>query len=481
MSGLALQGADKNNYVLASTNISGAVGEIDTATLTASLTGTVQKTYDGTTAATLTSENYQLDGVVSEDNVSLNNPAGGLYDTKNAGFEKTVFVSGLALVGADKNNYVLASTNISGAVGEIDAATLTASLTGTVQKTYDGTTAATLTSDNYQLDGVVSEDNVSLNNPASGFYDTRNAGSEKTVFVSGLVLQGADKNNYVLASTNISGAVGEIDAATLTASLTGTVQKTYDGTTAATLTSDNYQLDGVVSEDNVSLNNPASGFYDTRNAGSGKTVFVSGLALQGADKNNYVLASTNISGAVGEIDAATLTASLTGTVQKTYDGTTAAALTSENYQLDGVVSEDNVSLNNPAAGLYDTRNVGTEKTVGVIGLTLLGADKNNYVLASSNISGAVGEIDAATLTASLTGTVQKVYDGNTTATLTPANYQLAGVVSGDSVSLNKRLAASMTRRPRAAARPSASAAWRCWAPTRTIMSSHPLRSRPISA
>ncbi len=286
--------------------------------------------------------------------MTLNNPL-GTYDTKNVGTEKTVSVSGLALVGANKDNYALTSTAASAAIGTITVATLTASLTGTVQKTYDGNTAAALTSDNYQLDGVVSEDNVSLNNPASGLYDTKNAGTEKTVFVSGLALQGADKNNYVLASTNISGAVGEIDAATLTASLTGTVQKTYDGNTAATLTSGNYQLDGVVSEDNVSLNSPASGLYDNKNAGTEKTVFVSGLALQGADKNNYILASTNISGAVGEIDAATLTASLTGTVQKTYDGTTSAALTSDNYQLDGVVSEDNVTLNNPAAGLYDTK------------------------------------------------------------------------------------------------------------------------------
>ncbi len=446
VSGLALTGANKDNYILVSSNISGGIGEIDAATLTASLTGTLQKTYDGTTAAALAAANYKLSGAVAGDSVTLNNPASGLYDTKNAGSGKIVSVSGVALQGADKGNYILASSNISGAVGEIDAATLTASLTGTVQKTYDGTTTAALASDNYHLAGVVAEDNVSLNDPASGLYDSKNAGINKTVSVSGLALTGSDKNNYILASSNISGAVGEIDAATLTASLTGTVQKTYDGTTAAALTSGNYQLNGVVSEDNVSLNAPAAGLYDTKNAGSGKTVSVSGLALQGADKNNYVLASSSISGAVGEIDAATLTASLTGPVQKTYDGTTTANLAPGGYHLAGVVSGDSVSLSGPATGTYDDKNVGTGKTVSVGGLALSGADKGNYVLASSTVSAAIGTINAATLTASLTGPVQKIYDGTTAAALPPGSYHLAGVVSGDSVLVSGRPAAPMTTR-----------------------------------
>ena len=231
---------------------------INPAALTASLTGTVQKVYDGALTAAPTAANYQFTGLVPGDSVTLNDPL-GVYDSKNVGTGKTVSVSGLALVGANKDNYVLTSTAASAAIGIITVATLTASLTGTVKKTYDGTTAATLAAGNYHLDGVVPEDNVSLNNPSSGLYDTRNVGSGKTVSVSGLALLGSDKNNYMLASTSISGAVGEIDAATLTASLTGTVQKTYDGTTAATLTADNYRLDGVVDGDGVSLNNPAAG------------------------------------------------------------------------------------------------------------------------------------------------------------------------------------------------------------------------------
>ena len=72
-----------------------------------------------------------------------------------------------------------------------------------------------------------------------------------------------------------------ITAKPLTAGLIGTVSKPYDGTTAATLAAGNYSLPGVVSGDTVSLNNPASGTYDTRNVGTGKTVSVTGLAISG--------------------------------------------------------------------------------------------------------------------------------------------------------------------------------------------------------
>jgi hypothetical protein len=71
-----------------------------------------------------------------------------------------VSVSGVALTGVDKNNYTLASSSLSGNIGIIDAAQLVASLTGTVEKTYDGTTAATLTASNYLLSGAVAGDSV---------------------------------------------------------------------------------------------------------------------------------------------------------------------------------------------------------------------------------------------------------------------------------------------------------------------------------
>ncbi|HEU5047882.1 MAG TPA: YDG domain-containing protein [Rickettsiales bacterium] len=436
VTGLSISGTDAGNYTLSSTSTSGAVGQIDAKSLTASLTGSVTKTYDGTTAATLASGNYSLTGIVGGDTVNLNNPASGTYDTKNAGTGKTVSVTGLSISGADVGNYTLSSTSTSGTVGQINAKSLTASLTGSVSKTYDGTTAATLASGNYSLAGIIGGDTVNLNNPASGTYDTKNVGTGKTVTVTGLSISGTDAGNYTLSSTSTSGAVGQINAKSLTASLTGSVTKTYDSTTAATLASGNYSLSGVVGGDTVNLNNPTSGTYDTKNAGTGKTVSVTGLSISGTDAGNYTLSSTSTSGAVGQINAKSLSASLTGSVTKTYDGTTAATLGSGNYSLTGIIGGDTVNLNNPASGTYDTKDVGTGKTVSVTGLSLSGAAAGNYTLASSSISGTIGQITAKSLTAYLTGNVTKTYDGTTTATLASGNYSLSGVVGGDTVSLN---------------------------------------------
>ena len=427
--GVTTGGTDGGNYAIAS-SLSGTNGLINTKTLTAGLTGTVTKTYDGNRDATLAAGNYSLTGVISGDTVALNNPTSGTYDTKTAVTGKTVDVAGLALTGADKDNYNVAAT-VSGAVGQIDTKTITAALTGTVTKTYDGNNSATLVASNYALTGVVSGDVVTLS-AASGTYDTRNVGTGKTVDFAGVTTGSTDGANYAIAST-LSGTNGRIDAKSLTAGLTGTVTKDYDGNATATLGAGNYTLTGVVGGDAVSLNNPTSGTYDTKTAGSAKTVSVTGIALTGSDKDNYTVGAS-ASGAVGLINTKLITAALTGVVTKTYDGNRSASLVASNYALTGVVSGDTVSIG-ATSGLYDTRNAGSAKGVTFTGVTTGGTDGTNYSIASS-LSGSNGLINTKTLTASLTGSVSKTYDGNTTATLAAGSYLLTGVVSGDGVVLN---------------------------------------------
>src|SRR5206468_1082501 len=103
-----------------------------------------------------------------------------------------------------------------------------------------------------------------------------------------------------------------VNPAILTAGLTGTVGKIYDGTTTASgLTAANYTLAGVLFGDAVTLNNPATGTYASKNVGSGILVTVGGLALSGSAAQNYLLASTIVAGNIGTITPATLTAGLT--------------------------------------------------------------------------------------------------------------------------------------------------------------------------
>ena len=384
--------------------------------------------------------------------------AGRTYGDANPVFSGTVYglrsgdqftaqptYASTATVASDVGSYAITA---SGAVAAgyrmiYDTATLTinpkqltASLTGVVSKTYDGTTAATLAQANYSLAGLVTGDSVTVND-TSATYNTKDAGSGKTVTVTGVTLAGADAGNYTLASGTLSAAVGTITPATLTASLTGSVSKTYDGTTAVALAASNYTLSGIVSGDTVALNDPASGTFDTKDAGSGKTVTVTGVTLTGADAGNYTLASGTLSAAVGTITPSTLTASLTGSVSKTYDGTTAAALGASNYALSGIVSGDTVALNDPASGTFDTKDAGSGKTVTVTGVTLTGADAGNYTLASGTLSAAVGAITPATLSVAAT-TGSKVY-GTTDPALA---YTASGFADGETAAV---LSGSLSR------------------------------------
>jgi hypothetical protein len=65
----------------------------------------------------------------------------------------------------------------------------------------------------------------------------------------------------------------------------------------------------------------------------------------------------------------------------------------------------------------------------VTGLSLTGAQLGNYSLSALSLS---ADITPATLTASIIGNPTKTYDGNTNATLTPSNFSLTGLASGES-------------------------------------------------
>ena len=425
--GITLTGTDAANYSLSATSLT-APGTITSATITPVLAGTITKVYDGNTTAALTGANYSFAGNIGTDDVALNNPAGGTYDLKNAG-NRTVNVSGITLTGTDAVNYSLSTTSLT-APGTINQAAIIPVLAGTITKIYDGNTTATLTGANYSLTGNIGTDNVALNNPVAGSYDLKDAGN-RTVSVSGIALTGTDATNYILSANSLT-APGTITSATIIPVLAGTITKVYDGNTTAALTGANYSFTGNIGSDNVALNNPSAGAYDLKITGS-RIVTVSGITLTGTNAANYTLSATSLT-APGTITSAIITPVLAGTITKVYDGNTIAALTSSNYSFTGKVGTDDVVLNNPVAGVYSSKNIGS-RTVNVTGLALTGADALNYSISTTNLS-APGTITSATIIPVLAGTITKVYDGNTTAALTGANYSFTGKIGAETVNLN---------------------------------------------
>ena len=163
-------------------------------------------------------------------------------------------------------------------------------------------------------------------------------------------------------------------------------------------------------------------------AGGSAPLVVSTLSVSGSphqitayysgDDNNG-LSDSSASPMAQAITAKPLTVGLTGTATKTYNGTTAVALAAGNYSLPGVVSGDTVNLNNPVSGTYDTRNVGSGKTVSVTGLAISGPSAGNYTLSSTSASGAIGTITPLTTSCSVVSSVNPSGPG-TNVTFTAA-------------------------------------------------------------
>src|SRR3546814_13338364 len=114
---------------------------IDQALLTAAIIGDPTKTYDGNSAATLTSANYSLTGFVAGEGATVTETL-GLYDSAHAGSRTvTATLTGGAFTstrGTPRNNYILPTRPIG--AGPTDHALLTAALIAATTKTYNTTT-----------------------------------------------------------------------------------------------------------------------------------------------------------------------------------------------------------------------------------------------------------------------------------------------------------------------------------------------------
>jgi len=198
----------------------------------------------------------------------------------------------------------------------------------------------------------------------------------------------------------------------------------YDGTTTASLSG--ATLSGVIGGDVVTLGNDSTGTFATQNAGSGIAV-TTAMTIGGADAGNYTL--TQPAGITANITPYVL--SLSGT--RVYDGSTDAnaSLFGTAGVLTGVGSE---TLTLSGSGTLSSKNVSASQSfASLAGLTLTG---NGSTLASNyTLVGGTDSVDITPATLTVTGATAagKVYDGDTTATLSGAT--LSGVFAGDAVTL----------------------------------------------
>ncbi|HTY36645.1 MAG TPA: YDG domain-containing protein [Bacteroidota bacterium] len=199
-------------------------------------------------------------------------------------------------------------------------------------KIYDGGTLATLETAAASLQGNVPEDAVSLNTAgAVGTFADKKVGDGKNVTISGLTITGASSGNYTLAQPS---ATASITPKNLTVSGVTASDKPYDGTTTAALNTGAAALVGVVTGNDVTLNlASASGSFNDKNAGSGKTVSVTGLTISGADATNYTLTQPSTSASINKAAASVTPVAATkvyGTSDPGFTGVLAGFVTADN-------------------------------------------------------------------------------------------------------------------------------------------------------
>ncbi len=342
-------------------------------------------------------------------------------------------------------------------------------------------------------------DDVSLTGGIATF-DSKSAGTGKTVTATGLALAGSAMANYALSSTSAT-TTANIDPRALVVTATGQ-SKEYDGTTAATVTLSDDRISGDV----LTTGYAAATFAD-KNVGTGKTVNVTGISVSGADAGNYTPNATTTTTAditaraitvtadpktkvYGEADPA-LTYHLTSGALVAGDGFTGAlsrapgeAVAGSPYAIqqgtltagpDYVISFAGASFSITARPLtvtatgidkvYDAttaasatladnrmsgdvfsvsyvgaafadKHVGTAKPVTVSGISLSGPAAANYAPISTTAA-TTANITPATLTGSIAA-ADKAYDATTSATIT--NRLVTGVIGSDNVSLTGGIA-----------------------------------------
>lgn len=334
-------------------------------------------------------------------------------------------VGSYALIGnglsVSSPNYVLNA--VEQAAGNATALTITPRLltlmANPVSRIYGGITPASGTAIAAASDattGLVNGDTVSAVDLASAATALSGVGSYVLGSSNAVFSNGLSSNYSITYASNANGLT--ITPAPLTITYTanlasrtyGAADPVFSGTQAAS---------GLVNGDTLSGVTAGSASYSSlANATSGVGNYaIIGSGLSGSSAN-YIYFFEQ---APGNATALTITpallniitASLTGSASKTYDGSLLANLVASNFLLTGFVNGEGASVNQ-TVGSYASANAGT----GIVVTAALarsnfvanaGTDLGNYILPTS-ASGAIGTITKAPLTVTyLANLLSRIY------------------------------------------------------------------------
>ena len=350
-------GNSGDNYAVTfTTNTTGSV----TARAITVTAATSTKTYDGTTTAAAT-PTITSGSLATGDTAAFTET----FDTQERGHRQDAHRHRLGQRRQQRQQ--LHGDLRPNTTGQITARAITVTA-ATSTKGYDGTTSSTA-APTITAGSLATGDTAAFTET----YDTKNVGTGKTLTAAGSVNDGNGGNNYTV--TFAANTTGQITARAITVTA-ATSTKVYDGTTSSTATP-TITAGSLATGDTAAFTET----FDTRNAGTGKTLTAAGSVNDGNSGNNYAV--TFVTNTTGSITARAITVTAV-TSTKVYDGTTSATATP-------TITGGSLATGDTAAftETFDTRNVGTGKTLTAAGSVNDGNSGNNYTVSFvTNTTGA---------------------------------------------------------------------------------------------
>jgi hypothetical protein len=454
-------GTYSGNVVLSSSgasnvNVATVSSSVSTKALTISgLTG-ANKVYDATTTASSTGT-PSLVGIVGGDAVTLSGTPNLTFANANVGTAKAITVTGYTLSGAQAARYTL--TQPTGLTGDITTKALTVTadnVTKTAGSPLTGGSGSTAFSSSGLVGGqTIGSVTIAYGSAGAATGDGATPGVYHNQVTPSVATGGTfTASNYAITYVQRSITVEEAPASptiSVSGSLSG-LSTTY-GTPSATTS---FTVSGAAMTAGITITPPtsfevatSSDFSTTIGTNSSPLVIGSAGTIPNTTihvriravstvagspySGNITLTSTgasseNIATASSIVSTKTLTISGLSAGNKVYDGNTTVSVTGTPTYV-GLANSESFSVTGSSTFAFATKTFGTGKTINQTGS--YSAPSTNYTVTQPILT---ADITAKTLTTIGATAQNKVYDGNTTATITATS--LVGLESGDVVSVS---------------------------------------------
>ena len=308
------------------------------------------------------------------------------------------------------------SVNVVTASSIVNAKELTITGLTADSKVFDGNTSATL-SGTASLSGVIASDlgNVFLSGSPIATFASSAVGNNIPVNVTGYTLSGSASSNYTLTQPSLTANITNPSLQNQTI--------TFNSLSPVTYGDADFNLSATASS-GLPVSYSSSDESIVTIVGNTVTIVGAGTVTITATQpgNGFYNPATPVAQQL-VVNPKELSVINAVAQDKEYDRTNFATISGAT--LSGVVGADDVQLS--GGGAFINEFAGTNKPV-ITSYTLSGSDASNYLLTQP--SGLAANIFTKELTVTGLTVISKVFDGNTSATLsgTPA---LNGIVTGD--------------------------------------------------